>query len=89
MIDEVTIRYTWPLPNPRFLPALAQARPVYIYRPAQYMKKYHAKYAPAEKLAERVQQAQEAREVAEKEAIALKFVPASALSFSCIGIDVL
>ncbi|MEM7211415.1 MAG: ABC transporter substrate-binding protein [Pseudomonadota bacterium] len=55
VIDEVTISYTWSRPNPRFLPSLAQARPVYIYRPAHYMKKYHANYAKAEKLAERVE----------------------------------
>jgi peptide/nickel transport system substrate-binding protein len=55
VIDEVTIKYTWPQPNPRFLPALAKARPVYIYRPSAYMKKYHAKYADPDKLAERVE----------------------------------
>ena len=55
VIDDVTIEYRWPKPNPQFLPSLAQARPVYIYRPAHYMKKYHAKYAKAEKLAERVE----------------------------------
>ena len=55
VIDDVTISYEWSQPNPRFLPALAQARPVYIYRPAHYMKKYHAKYADAEKLAKRVE----------------------------------
>ncbi|MEM6933236.1 MAG: ABC transporter substrate-binding protein, partial [Pseudomonadota bacterium] len=38
VIDEVTISYQWHAPNPRFLPALAQARPVYIYRPAHVMK---------------------------------------------------
>lgn len=54
VIDEVTIRYTWPAPNPLFLPALARARPVYIYRPAHYMKQFHAKYADAEELAEKV-----------------------------------
>ncbi|MDT8343037.1 MAG: ABC transporter substrate-binding protein [Thermohalobaculum sp.] len=45
VIDEVTIRYTWPAANPRFLPALAQARPLYIYRPAHYVKRFHAAYA--------------------------------------------
>ena len=55
VVDEVTIRYEWHAPNPMFLPALAQARPVYIYRPAKFMKKYHAKYAPPDKLAERVE----------------------------------
>ncbi|MBY8977225.1 ABC transporter substrate-binding protein [Rhodobacteraceae bacterium NNCM2] len=49
VIDEVTISYTWDAPNPRFLVALAQARPMYIYRPAHFMKQYHKKYAdPAE-----------------------------------------
>ncbi|MEM9369886.1 MAG: ABC transporter substrate-binding protein [Pseudomonadota bacterium] len=49
VIDEVTISYQWHAPNPRFLPALAQARPVYIYRPAHVMKVYHAEYSdPAE-----------------------------------------
>ncbi len=45
VIDDVTIRYSWPRPNPLFLPALAQARPLYIYRPAHYLKRFHAKYA--------------------------------------------
>jgi peptide/nickel transport system substrate-binding protein len=45
VIDTVTIRYTWAAPNPLFLPSLARARPVYIYRPAHYMKQFHGKYA--------------------------------------------
>ncbi|MEM9043804.1 MAG: ABC transporter substrate-binding protein [Pseudomonadota bacterium] len=52
VIDEVTISYTWTAPNPRLLPALAQARPVYIYRPAHFIKKYHKKYADPQKLKE-------------------------------------
>lgn len=55
VVDDVTISYQWSKPNPRFLPALAQARPVYIYRPAHFMKKYHAEHADAEKLAKRVE----------------------------------
>ena len=54
VLDETTIAYAWTAPNPRILPALAQARPVYIYRPAHFMKKYHAKYADPEALRERV-----------------------------------
>lgn len=57
VIDPVTIRYTWVQPNPLFLPALAQARPVYIYRPAHFMRQYHQKYADAETLANSVQTA--------------------------------
>ena len=54
VIDEVTIRYRWPAPNPRFLPALAQARPIYIYRPAHYLKPFHAAYADPGALAAKV-----------------------------------
>jgi peptide/nickel transport system substrate-binding protein len=57
VIDEVTIRYTWPIPNPLFLPSLARARPVYIYRPAHYLKQFHAKYADPEELEEKVEKA--------------------------------
>ncbi|WP_340108013.1 ABC transporter substrate-binding protein [Pikeienuella sp. HZG-20] len=45
VIDETTVQYAWPTPNPRFLPALAAARPPFIYRPAKYLKQFHADYA--------------------------------------------
>ncbi|MEM7059815.1 MAG: ABC transporter substrate-binding protein [Pseudomonadota bacterium] len=51
VIDAQIISFSWPVPNPGFLPALAQARPLYIYRPAKYMKRYHKKYLSAEDLA--------------------------------------
>ena len=38
IIDDVTIRYTWSKANPDFLPALAGASPLYIFRPAHYLK---------------------------------------------------
>ena len=57
VIDETTIRYEWPAPNPRFLPALAQARPPFIYRPAHYVKQFHADYAEPEELAALVEAA--------------------------------
>ena len=44
-LDERTVRYTWPRPNPYFLPALAGAAPLFIYRPAHYLKQFHARYA--------------------------------------------
>lgn len=43
--DALTVRYAWSKPNPYFLPALAGARPLYIYQPAHYMKQFHEKYA--------------------------------------------
>jgi peptide/nickel transport system substrate-binding protein len=50
IIDPVTVRYSWSKPNPAFLPALAGARPLYIYRPAHYLRKYHAQYGDTAKL---------------------------------------
>lgn len=50
--DAKTIRYTWEKPNPRFLPALAQPRDPFLYRPAHYLKRWHAKYADKAKLDE-------------------------------------
>ena len=52
VIDESTVRYTWPTPNRFFLAALARAAPLFIYRPAHYMKRFHLEYASAEDLAE-------------------------------------
>jgi len=49
VVDETTVRFEWAAPNPSFLPALAQARPPFIYRPSHYLKKFHTKYGdPAE-----------------------------------------
>lgn len=50
IIDPVTVRYSWSKPNPAFLPAIAGARPLYIYRPAHYLRKYHSRYGDKEKL---------------------------------------
>ncbi|MFO1147679.1 MAG: ABC transporter substrate-binding protein [Alsobacter sp.] len=44
ILDEQTIRYSWPGPNPRFLPALAQPRPLTLFQPAHYMRQFHKKY---------------------------------------------
>ena len=41
VIDELTFRYSWSKPNPYFLPALAGASPLFIYRPAHYLKQVH------------------------------------------------
>lgn len=51
VIDERTVRYTWEHPNPIFLPALAGARPLYIFMPAHYLKRFHARYTDADDLA--------------------------------------
>ncbi|MCC7045111.1 MAG: ABC transporter substrate-binding protein [Alphaproteobacteria bacterium] len=50
VVDELTVRYSWSQPNPTFLPYLAATYPIYIYRPAHYLKQFHEKYADADKL---------------------------------------
>ena len=56
-IDAQTIRYSWSKSNPFFLPAIAGARPLYIYRPAHYLKQFHSAYASREELAGRIEEA--------------------------------
>ena len=55
ILDELTVRYSWDEPNPYFLPALAGARPLYIYAPAHYLKQFHASYQDQAKLSEEVE----------------------------------
>jgi peptide/nickel transport system substrate-binding protein len=50
--DQTTVRYSWSKPNPRFLPALAGASPLYIFRPSHYLKRFHIKYADKKRLEE-------------------------------------
>src|SRR5580704_2636777 len=45
VLDQTTVRYSWTRPNPLFLPDLAAASPLYIYRPSHYLKQFHQKYA--------------------------------------------
>ncbi|MGB3178282.1 MAG: ABC transporter substrate-binding protein [Albidovulum sp.] len=44
VIDELTVRYSWDRPNPRFLPRLAAAQPLEIVMPSAYMKQFHKDY---------------------------------------------
>ena len=44
VLDETRIRFTWPRPNNRFLPALAATSPTFIYAPSHYLKPLHARY---------------------------------------------
>jgi peptide/nickel transport system substrate-binding protein len=53
VIDKTTVRYSWDGPNPFFLPALAGARPLYVYAPAHYLKQFHARYVDTKVLAEK------------------------------------
>ena len=47
--DKHTVRYVWDAPNPLFLPALAGPSPLFLFRPAHYLKQFHAKYIGEEK----------------------------------------
>ena len=44
--DKLTVRYSWSKANPDFLPRMAGASPLFIYRPAHYLKQFHRKYNP-------------------------------------------
>ena len=43
--DKQTVRYSWSKPNPDFLPRMAGASPLFIYRPSAYLKPFHSKYS--------------------------------------------
>ena len=58
------MRYAWSQPNPFFLPALAGARPLFIYAPAHYLKQFHERYAAPAELA-RLVEADRARDWAQ------------------------
>ncbi len=49
--DPQTVIYEWDNPNPNFLQSLAQARPPFIFRPSEFLKKYHVDYADPDELA--------------------------------------
>ena len=59
IIDEKTVRYSWSRPNPTFLDSLANARPLYLYAPAHYLKDFHPRYTDAKALDEKVKAAKQ------------------------------
>jgi peptide/nickel transport system substrate-binding protein len=52
VLSDTVVRYTWHKPNPQFLPRQAGAAPLFIYRPAHYMKPFHKKYSEKVRKAE-------------------------------------
>ena len=58
ILSPTQVRYSWTQPNPDFLPTLAGARPLYLYRPSHHLKGYHARYTDAAELAAKVEKAQ-------------------------------
>ncbi len=57
VLDDTTVRYTWHKPNPDFLPALASAAPLFIYRPSNYIKRWHIDYGEPDWIASEVEAA--------------------------------
>ena len=51
IIDERTIKYSWDKPNPYFIESQARAAPLFLFRPAHYLKKFHARYTSPEEIA--------------------------------------
>ena len=52
VLSDTVVRYTWQKPNPHFLPRQAGASPLFIYRPAHYLKPLHKKYSEKVRKAE-------------------------------------
>ncbi len=52
--DPLTVVYEWAKPNTHFIPTLAQARPPFILRPAHYLKQFHADFATAETMEQKI-----------------------------------
>jgi peptide/nickel transport system substrate-binding protein len=49
IVDERTITYAWEGPNPYFIESQARAAPLFLFRPAHYLRKFHPRYSgPAE-----------------------------------------
>ena len=59
VINRYKFRYTWKRPNPDFLPRLASASPLYIYRPAHYMRQFHEKYTDQDVLKKTVKKSKQ------------------------------
>ncbi|MDF1793478.1 MAG: ABC transporter substrate-binding protein [Thalassobaculaceae bacterium] len=58
ILSPTRVRYSWSQPNPDFLPQLAGARPLYLYRPAHHLKHFHAGHTDHDALLHKVEEAQ-------------------------------
>src|SRR5215510_12111532 len=50
IIDALTIKYSWDKPNPYFIESQARAAPLWLFRPAHYLKTLHGKYTPEDEI---------------------------------------
>jgi peptide/nickel transport system substrate-binding protein len=60
IIDRADDQATaWDKPNPDFIESQARAAPLFLFRPAHYMKKLHGKYTPEEEILKRYKRSAE------------------------------
>src|SRR5215475_343595 len=59
-LDDRTIRYSWPRPNPYFIESQARAAPLFLFRPAHYLRQFHPKYTDPAEIARRARGGQTA-----------------------------
>jgi peptide/nickel transport system substrate-binding protein len=52
IVDPLTVRYSWDLPNPDFLQQIAAPQALNMVMPAEYLKQFHKKYQDEAKLNE-------------------------------------
>ncbi|SIQ85342.1 peptide/nickel transport system substrate-binding protein [Rhizobium sp. RU35A] len=57
VLDTLTVRYSWDVPNPDFLTDIASPSPLRLMMPAAYLKQFHRKYQTPEKLKELIAKA--------------------------------
>ncbi len=60
IVDELTVRISWEGPNACFTESLARTAPLFIYRPAHYLKQFHKNYADPDKLQKAVTDSRQA-----------------------------
>ncbi len=53
IVDERTVRYSWAKPNPHFIESQARAAPLFLFRPAHYLKTLHGKYTSEDDILKR------------------------------------
>src|SRR5262245_36985471 len=44
IVNDHTIKYSWDRPNAYFIESQARAAPLFLFRPAHYLKKFHPRY---------------------------------------------
>jgi peptide/nickel transport system substrate-binding protein len=59
IIDERTIKYSWNRPNPYFIESQARAAPLFLFRPAHYLRKFHPRHTDPGEIARAAKSSQQ------------------------------